>query len=174
MIISVEEAKKLVDFKNWTDEKLSRKLKSIEQTIRQYTNNNFQKVSYRRTADIVGSLFVVEALTPFRVGDTVQISESAMNNGLYTVIAVDDSSFTVEEIVVDEPGVLATKVSYPEDVIDCAITLLEWSINHGSKVGIKSETLSRHSVTYEDSGTLFNGYPVGILNGLQLYRKARC
>ena len=174
MIISVEEAKKLVDFKGWTDEKVFRKLKSIEQTIRRYTNNNFQKTAYRRTADIVGSLFVVEALTPFNVGDTVQISESDLNEGLFTVVGVDDSTFTVEENVVDEKGVLITKIKYPDDVVDCAITLLEWSINLGSKVGVKSETLSRHSVTYEDSGTLFNGYPVGILNGLQLYRKARC
>ena len=174
MIISVEEAKKLVDFKNWTDEKLSRKLKSIEQTIRQYTNNNFQATAYRRTADIVGSLFVVEALTPFNVGDTVHVSESDLNEGLFTVVGADDSTFTVEEDVVDETDVLVTKVDYPEDVVDIAITLLEWSINLGSKVGIKSETLSRHSVTYEDSGTLFNGYPVGILNGLQLYRKVRC
>lgn len=174
MIISVEEAKKLVDFKGWADEKVFRKLKSIEQTIRQYTNNNFQATAYRRTADIVGSLFVVEALTPFNVGDTVQVSESDLNEGLFTVVGADDSTFTVEEDVVDESDVLVTKVDYPEDVIDIAITLLEWSINLGSKVGIKSETLSRHSVTYEDSGTLFNGYPVGILNGLQLYRKVRC
>ena len=174
MIISVEEAKKLVEFKGWTDEKISRKLKSIEQTIRQYTNNNFQATAYRRTADIVGSLFVVETLVPFAVGDTVQISESGLNEGLFTVVGVDDSTFTVDEDVHDESDVLVTKIHYPEDVVDIAITLLEWSINLGSKVGIKSETLSRHSVTYEDSGTLFNGYPVGILNGLQLYRKARC
>jgi len=44
----------------------------------------------------------------------------------------------------------------------------------GDKVGIKSETISRHSVTYEDSATLYMGYPVGILNGLNLYKKARC
>jgi hypothetical protein len=44
----------------------------------------------------------------------------------------------------------------------------------GEKVGIKSETISRHSVTYEDSGNLFMGYPVGILNGLTLHKKARC
>lgn len=174
MIISVEDAKKLIVFDNWTDEKIERKLKAVEQVIRSYTNNNFQQRAYRRTADIVGSLFVVEALTPFNVGDTVQVSESDLNEGLFTVVGADDSTFTVEEDVVDESDVLVTKVDYPEDVVDIAITLLEWSINLGSKVGIKSETLSRHSVTYEDSGTLFNGYPVGILNGLQLYRKVRC
>ena len=75
MIISVEKAKELVSFPDgWTDEKIKMKLLAVEQTIRAYTNNNFQDRDYRRTADIVGGLFMVEALTPCDVGDTVQIS----------------------------------------------------------------------------------------------------
>lgn len=173
MIISVEKVKSLITFPGWTDEKIEMKLKAVEQTIRAYTNNNFQDRDYRRTADIVGGLFVVEALTPFDIGDTVQISESRMNKGLFTVASADDSTFTVEEAVKDEKDVLVTKVVYPADVVDCCLELLEWSVNYGGKVGIKSETLSRHSVTYEDSATLFMGYPVGILNGLKLHKKVR-
>ena len=175
MIISVEKAKELIEFKGWTDARIEVKLKAIEQAIRKYTNNNFQNIECRRVADIHGNLFVVEALTPFNVGDTVQVSESAMNSGLYTVDSVDDSTFTVsEDIVSEEDDVLVTKVEYPEDVVDCAINMLDWAVKNGSKIGIKSETLSRHSVTYEDSATLFMGYPVGILNGLNLHKKARC
>ena len=98
MIISVEKAKELVDFDGWTDAKILWKLLAIEQIIRAYTNNNFQDRSIRRAADIVGGLFIVEALTPFDVGDTVQISESELNEGLFTVSSVDDSTFTVERI----------------------------------------------------------------------------
>ena len=175
MIISLEKAKELIEFKGWTDARIEMKLKAVEQAIRKYTNNNFQNIECRRVADIKGNLFVVEALTPFNVGDTVQVSESAMNSGLYTVESVDDSTFTVsEDVVFDEGDVLVTKVEYPEDVVDCAINMLEWAVKNGSKVGIKSETLSRHSVTYEDSATLFMGYPVGILSGLKMYRKVRC
>ena len=174
MIISVTEIKKLIDFKDWSDERIDRKLKSIEQTIRSYTNNNFQERSHRRTADIVGGLFVVEALTPFNVGDTVQISESELNAGLYVVSSADDSTFTVEEDVKDERDVLVTKVEYPDDVIDCCINMMEWEINNRKKVGIKSETLSRHSVTYEDSASMFNGYPTSLLGCLRPYRKLRC
>ena len=79
----------------------------------------------------------------------------------------------MEESIRDENGVLLTKIEYPDDVVDCALNLLEWEINNRSKVGIKSQTLSRHSVTYEDSSAMFNGYPVGILNGVNKYRKAR-
>jgi hypothetical protein len=173
MIISVETAKTLIDFKGWADEKIERKLKAIESVVRKYTNNNFQIRECRRTADIVGSLFVVEALTPFQIGDTVQVSESGLNEGLYTVVSADDSTFTVAEDVIDEKEVLCTKVKYPDDVVDCALNLLEWELKNRAKVGIKSETLSRHSVTYEDSATMFNGYPVGILNALNLHKKAR-
>lgn len=174
MIISVEEIKKIVDFKGWSDEKILRKLRAIEQTIRSYTNNNFQDREFRRTADIVGGSFYVEALTPFNVGDTVQVSESKLNKGLYVVSGVDDSSFEVEEDVVDEKDVLVTKIKYPDDVIDCCINLMEWEISNRSKVGIKSETLSRHSVTYEDSASMFNGYPSSLLGCLKPYRKLRC
>ena len=175
MIISVEEAKKLVDFKDWTDEKVERKLKAIEQTIRAYTNNNFQQRTCRRTADIVGSLFVVDALTPFKIGDTVQISDSDLNSGLFTVVSADDSTFTVEEAVVDETEVLVTKVSYPADVVECAVNLLEWEINNRAKVGIQSETLSRHSVTYfnMDGANQVMGFPASLLGCLKAYKKAR-
>ena len=111
---------------------------------------------------------------PFNVGDTVQVSESRLNKGLFTVATADDSTFTVEEAVKDESDVLVTKVAYPADVIDCCCNLMEWEINNRDKVGIKSETLSRHSVTYEDSASMFMGYPAAILGCLKPYRKARC
>lgn len=174
MILSVEKAKSLITFPGWTDEKIEMKLKAVEQTIRAYTNNNFQDRDCRRTADIVGGLFMVEALTPFDIGDTVQISESGLNKGLFTVVSADDSTFTVEEAVKDENDVLVTKVVYPADVVNCCVELMEWSVNFAGKVGIKSETLSRHSVTYEDSATMFMGYPASLLGCLKPYRKARC
>lgn len=173
MIISVEQAKELVDVKGWTDAKLERKLKAIEQTLRAYTNNNFQKRAFRRTADIVGGLFDVPDAMLFNIGDTVQITESDLNEGLFTVVAVTVAGFSVAEEVKDEEKVLVTKVEYPEDIVDCALNLLEWDINNRQKVGIKSETLSRHSVTYEDSASMFMGYPLGILSGAKPHRKVR-
>ena len=173
MILSVEKAKEFVSLDGWTDAKIEMKLKAIEQTIRQYTSNNFQRRAIRRVADVLDGVLYVEALTPFEVGETVQISDSALNEGLYTVTSVDDSFFTVAESLQDEKDVLVTKVEYPADVVDCCVKLLEWDKSYGGKVGVKSETLSRHSVTYEDSVTLYNGYPVGILKGLNLYGKAR-
>lgn len=181
MIVSIDRIKQLVDLEGWTDAKIEMKLQAIEQTIRAYTNNNFQDRARRRTADIVGGLFLVEALTPFDVGDTVQITETALNKGLFTVETVDDSTFTVAEDVEDENEVLVTKVKYPADVVACAVNLMEWEVKFRDKVGIQSETLSRHSVTYFNmDGSTSNGssnimgYPASLLGCLKPYRKVRC
>lgn len=175
MIISVEKAKTLITFPDsWTDEKIEMKLKAVEQTIRAYTNNNFQDRDYRRAADIVGGLFLVDALTPFDDGDTVQISDTKLNKGLFTVTAADEATFRVVEPIKDERDVLVTKVVYPADVVNCCVELMDWAVNFAGKVGIKSETLSRHSVTYEDSGSMFMGYPAAMLGCLKAYKKVRC
>ncbi len=176
MIISVEKAKDLIVFpNNWTDEKIKMKLLAVEQTIRAYTNNNFQDRGYRIRADIVAGVFMSESLIPFSVDDTVQVSESLFNKGLFTVSEeTDDTTFTVNEDTRDEDDVLVTKIEYPADVVNCCVELMEWAVNFAGKVGIKSETLSRHSVTYEDSATMFMGYPASLLGCLKPYRKARC
>lgn len=175
MIISIEKAKELVSFpENWTDEKIRMKLLAVEQTIRAYTNNNFQSRGFRVQADIAAGVFMSESLIPFAVGDTIQVSESQFNSGLFTISEVDDTTFMVGEDTHDEDDVLVTKVVYPADVVNCCVDLMEWAVNFAGKVGIKSETLSRHSVTYEDSATMFMGYPASLLGCLKPYRKARC
>lgn len=175
MIISVEEAKALINFNNWTDKRIENKLKAIEQTIRAYTNNNFQDRGYRVRANIRNGVVMSDTLIPFKIGDTVQISESQYNNGLYTILATDNTTFTVSDDIKDENGVLITKIVYPADVVDCCVNLLEWETKNRGKVGIKSETLSRHSVTYfeQDANNQLMGYPVSLLGCLKAYRKAR-
>lgn len=175
MIISVEKAKSLIELDGWTDQRIERKLKAVEQTIRAYTNNNFQDRGYRVRASIVNGEIVSDAPIPFAVDDTVQISDSQLNNGLYTVDSADSEAFTVSDELKDENDVLITKIVYPADVVDCALNLLEWEKNNREKVGIQSETLSRHSVTYfnMDGGNSVMGYPASLLGCLKAYRKAR-
>ena len=177
MIISVEKAKSLIsDLNDWSDELIEMKLAAIEQTIRAYTNNNFQDRGYRVRADIRAGVFMSESLIPFSVDDTVQVSESQYNNGLYIVAGDYDLTFTVSEETKDEDGVLVTRVVYPADVITCAVNLLEWEKQNRAKVGIQSETLSRHSVTYFNMGAAdqIMGYPASLLGCLKAYKKARC
>ena len=176
MIISVDKARQLINgLDDWTDEKIEMKLKAVEQTIRAYTNNNFQVRGCRVRASITDGVLMSGTTAPFAVGDTVQISDSQLNDGLYVVTGANDIAITVSDDIKDENDVLVTKIAYPADVIDCCVNLLEWEKEHRAKVGIKSETLSRHSVTYFDldSSNQMMGYPVSLLGCLKAYRKAR-
>lgn len=173
MLMTVAELKARVDTGSLTDAVIAARLEAIEAVIRAYTNNNFQV----RTARIVGQSFddTVYGYSDFiQQGDTVQISQSEVNDGLYVVKTVEQYGITLDKPLFKYPENVVTKVKYPPDVVQCGVDMYRWQQDNGEKVGIKSETLSRHSVTYEDSNTLFMGYPVGILNGLQLHRKARC
>ena len=174
MIMTVDELKKYIN----TDEEdsgLEARLSALEFLIRAYTNNNFQDVCYRREADIVDGVLIVEALTPFKDGETVQISASRFNDGLYTVKDTDVSTFTVNETVQDERKVLVTKVSYPMDVKMGVVHMLQWDLTNRDKVGVSSETISRHSVTYFDmsKNNTEMGYPVALLGFLRPYKRAR-
>lgn len=172
MILSVETLKGRVQCSE-ADDVITDRLESIEMVIRAYTNNNFQNRAIR-FAGHSDTFRVYGRAQYFRKGDTVQISASGVNDGLYTVKSVTDDSLELDGNLFAVEENLVTKIEYPADVIQCAVDLFTWKQTMGDKVGVKSETLSRHSVTYEDSATLFMGYPVGILNGLLMHRKARC
>ena len=173
MIITVEDLKKQISCGNSGDEEITTKLKAIESVIRAYTNNNFQQRGIRFAGRSEG-MNVYGSPQYFTVGDTIQISSSGVNDGLYQITQIQPDYIQLDEQLMAVEYNLVTKIKYPADVVQCAVDLYSWKQKMGEKVGIKSETISRHSVTYEDSATLFMGYPVGILKGLNLYKKARC
>lgn len=174
MIMTVAELKAFIATDE-ADQALEARLQALELLIRAYTNNNFQARCYRRGADIIGGVFQVEALTPFEPGDTVQITQSCYNNGLYTVRSADASTFSVNEPVKDEGNILVTKVEYPADVKMGVVGLLKWELKNREKVGVSSESISRHNVTYYDMGrdNTESGYPVSLMGFLKPYMRAR-
>lgn len=176
MIMSVDVLRKHVDTDE-SDDVLEARLQAVELFIRGYTNNSFQEKGTGRIADVVGGLFVVEALNPYSVGDTLQVSGSEKNDGLYTVTEADDSTFKVAEQTRDEIDLFVTRVEYPADVKMGAIELLKYDLETREKAasGIQSETISRHSVTYKvpDTSDTVKGYPQHLMGFLQLHTKAR-
>lgn len=173
MILSVDEARDLFPA-GTTDEAIRGLLDAVEGVIRAYTNNNFQVRAARFEAASAGA--VLAGASPYIVpGDTVQITESGVNDGLYTVESVTDSTTELCREMFAVPHNLVTKVAYPPEVKACARNLLSWEAQNRGKVGVKSETLSRKSVTYfdQDANNQAMGYPVSLLGALAPYRKAR-
>lgn len=177
MIISVAELKQYITT-NVSDAVLEAKLQALELKIRNYTNNRFHQMPLVRIeADIVGGIFVSESLIPFKVGDTVQVTlgDKATDYGIYTVKEVNGLTFAVNEDVSDMAQIKVTKVLYKADVKMGVVDMLKWDLEKRDKVGIKSETISRHSVTYADTSE-FNAkldYPKTLCGFLNAYIKPR-
>lgn len=175
MIISVDELKKISEFKEIPDETLQRKLNSIEELIRAYTNNNFQNRLIRFEAPSSNSV-LLGCSNLLKIGDTIQISKS-INNGLYVIKEIDKinnvTRFDVD--LYDSEYNLVTKIQYPPSIIDGVINMMIWEVQNRAKVGIQSETISRHSVTYfsQDANNQLMGYPITLLGFLKPYMKAR-
>ena len=176
MIMTVAELRRYVETEE-SDQVLEARLQALELLIRAYTNNNFQDRAFRSVAvSLPEHDFLCSGVIPFRVGDTLQISESdLMQDELVTVEAVDGNTVTVKEGLYDESGVVITKVKYPQDVKMGVANLLKWELNNREKVGIASESISRHSVTYVDqtAANTLMGYPASLMGFLKPYRKAR-
>lgn len=173
MILTPEEAKTRMDCHGMTDTEMECRLEAIESVIRAYTANRFQIRPIRfRAASREGILMGCHpAMLP---GDTVEISQSGGNDGIYTVTENDGETLRLSSALLDGAQNVVTAVRYPPAVKQCAADLLKWAILRGDKIGVKSESIGRHSVTYEGGEEMYMGYPAGILEGLKLYRKARC
>lgn len=174
MIVSVKELMEMTEFNGQSEKTLQRKLNAIEDLVRAYTNNNFQNRRIRFEAPSNSILQGWNNL--LKVGDTVQITQSD-NEGLYVITAIDrvNRTVTLDSDLIETNYNLITKVEYPDAVVDGVINMMIWEVQNRSKVGIQSETLSRHSVTYfaQDANNQLMGYPVTLLGFLKPYIKAR-
>lgn len=174
MILTAEELRRYMDTDE-EDQALEARLSALELLIRAYTHNNFQQRSVRRMADIYGDTIIMASSQPFKVGDTVQITSSDYNDGLFTVTAADDTTITVNGLAHDEDDVMVTKIAYPMDIKMGVVNLMKWELERRDKVGVSSETISRHSVTYEsmtDENSVM-GYPKMLMGFLKPYMRAR-
>lgn len=172
MIVNVQDA--LEHLKMDIPEKtVARKIKAVERLIREETHNSFQNREMRfYAASSKGALLgSSEYILP---GDTIEISES-VNKGLYTVTELTDGITRTDKPLYDAVRNMVTKIVYPEDVQEGVLNMLQWDFTMRSKTGIKSETLSRHSVTYYDmdAANSLDGYPSSLVGFLEPYRQMR-
>ena len=174
MIIAVDEVMGLPEFVGQNEKVIAAKLNAVELAIRSYTNNNFQNRHVRFHAESLENRLL--GTSDFlRVGDTVQISQSQVNDGLYVITEIGNDFIRVDGDLYKYPDNLVTKIEYPADIKAGVLDLMKWEVKNRQKVGIKSETLSRHSVSYydQDKNNQVMGYPVTLLGFLKPYIKAR-
>lgn len=179
MILTNEELRAYITT-DISDELLSMKLSAIENLIRKYTNNNFQNRAIRCQSSIVDGI-IISPSKYFKVGDTVQITENPLNEGLYVI----EDGMSLSPIPFDSEENLITKVVYPDDIKMGVADMLKWKLrneerNSGDtdKQAVQSETISRHSVTYAADNTESDiderlGYPRKLTAFLKPYVKAR-
>lgn len=173
MILNIDEIMKLPEFASQNEAVVKDKLNAAELMIRSYTNNNFQNRYVRFTAESLGNRLLATS-DYLKVGDTVQITQSMVNDGLYAITEMGDDYTRVNQELYKSFN-LVTKVEYPADVRAGVLELLKWDVKNRDKTGVKSETLSRYSVTYfdQDANNQVMGYPVALLGFLKPYMKAR-
>lgn len=173
MIISVDELKKFITT-DQTDEVLEAELQALEALVRKYTNNNFQLKDIRFRCECILQKLQLSTIY-LAVGDTVEISQSKYNNGIYTIKSIESGLIELDKPLYDEPTMLVTKVVYPKDVQMGVVNMVKWDLNNREKVGVQSETISRHSVSYfnMDGDNSLVGYPKSLVGFLKPYLKAR-
>ncbi len=177
MIVSVETLMNMTEFAGIDKEVLQRKLDAVESLIRSYTNNTFQNRHIRfEGASVDSKIYGFLGTSPYmKAGDTVQITKSDVNDGLYVIEEINENYITVGTELFDYPLNRVTKVEYPAVVQEGVINLLLWEIENRQNVGVKQESLSRHTVTYydQDSSNTVMGYPVALLGFLRPFMKVR-
>lgn len=110
MIMSVDELKMHIDTGDMDDTSISEQLKSIENVIRTYCNNNFQNRNVRFVARSEDGI-LNNSSNYIRIGDTIQITQSEVNDGLYTVVDVQGGYTSLDTELFDVPF---NRVSHPE------------------------------------------------------------
>lgn len=69
----------------------------------------------------------------------------------------------------------AGEIQWPADIKLGVLNLLQWDLDYRDKVGLASETISRHSVTFAGTTDAETeaGYPKALMKFLDPYRRAR-
>jgi hypothetical protein len=70
---------------------------------------------------------------------------------------------------------MVTLIKYPDDIAKGVKKLIAYDKKMSSKIGIKSESISRMNTTYYDVNASENidGYPAALLSFLNKYEKMR-
>lgn len=153
-------------------------LDAFEVMVRNYTHNHFQVKGARFYGlEFTTTGIVNQAPSWLAVNDTIEISETLFNNGVYTVSAITDTEITLNGSNELRPETAdkayASLVRYPADIAQGILKLIKYDYKMGDKIGVKMESISRMRTDYYDISTGENaeGYPKALIAFLTKYEK---
>lgn len=156
-------------------------IEALASTIRAEANNHFHRQNYSPIIkQITGAtVHFTASLNLFKNGDTVELVGTDYFDGFYQVVSSNVNSIELNRELIDhyEPEEANIyQISYPLDVVEGAKKVLEYGHKMSNKLGVKSESVSRVSVSYYDvdreTGLIF-GVPSYLFTFLDPYRKRR-
>lgn len=145
---------------------------ALEQMIINRTNNHFHVPDYEPAIELIsGGKVYIEGFNFVQVDDTVELTGVPVISGFYHVTEVGEDWLKVD--IPDnyrfEGGKLFL-IRFPADVVAGVKHLLEYQAKTADKIGIKSESISRWTTTYESFGRdRINGLPAHLFNFLEPY-----
>ena len=175
MIITLGDARAIDDSITQED------LDAFEVAFRSLTNNNFQNKHIRfKDIEFVGEnlIAVKDPIVGIKTGDTIEVNYSHYNDGLFVIEEIAGKQIKVQGtpfFVANTSGAMLTLIQYPADIARGIKKLIAYDKKMASKIGIKSESISRMSITYYDVNASENvdGYPASLVSFLTKYEKMR-
>ncbi len=153
-------------------------LMGYEVAIRNITHNNFQNLHTRRniTSFSGNTVKLSSAMEGVSIKDTVEITGSKYNDGLYIINALNGNTVTLDkELYQEKSEAKITKIVYPADVVRGLTEIIKYDVKMRDNKGVKSRTISRWSETYYDvnANDSVEGYPASLFKFLDKYRRLR-
>lgn len=113
----------------------------------------------------------------YLVGEYIKINDSRLNDGVYLITAIDNSSITIDTtvdfLIKTEPEIqcLFTKLFIPSDVVQLIddINTFNTSVSNG----VSSESQGNRSITYSTGSNGSTGWVQAFNSRLSVYRKLR-
>lgn len=182
MILPLNELQNLLSKEVENEEWLKLKLNAIESMIVNKTNNNFIVQKSKLCTNVIFNNKSITAPSynfeslGYKKDNQILVMHTNLNNGYYTVANVTKNTIElIEDVNNEECDCTIAKVEYPADIIVGTVKLIEYDLKMADKLGVKSETISRYSVTYYDvtSNESDEGYPSSLLGFLKKYRNLR-
>ncbi|MFL2134934.1 hypothetical protein ACEN33_00695 [Ruoffia sp. FAM 24228] len=170
---------KLLDAKKIDKSITQDDIDALEQKVRTLTNNKFhhKHIKNRNLSFFDNGIITADEIIGFKVGDRVEIVGTKFNDGLYNIISVSKNILTVDSEFIDstDRGAFVVKIDYPVDIANSLKEIIRYQAKMANKTGVKTERVSRTSVTYHDVNSSDNveGIPSSYWSFIRKYRKIR-